>query len=180
VAESTGSLVNSAGLVALGSLFSFVGAWYLFRRGSVAEHARQIAADHQKVLERLQELEVKLATVNQAIIPISTAFQAILIKELTHYHTPEMDALMQKLGPPSSLTENEEIRLGVLLRERTLDMGPLISDSERDAALILLPVARRARIEADTLTGAEDMKLKLVTVAAVVGLPVVVREPDRP
>jgi hypothetical protein len=175
--EATSSFVNSVGLLGLGSAFSFVVAWYWSSRGAATREKDRLASEHEKVLVRLNEMEVKFATVNQAIIPISTAFQAILIKELTHYHTPEMDELMRKVGPPNTLTEDEEIRLAELLRERTLDMGPLISDSERDAALILPAVMRRARTEATTLSGAEELKLRLVTVAAVVGLPVVVTEP---
>ena len=105
-------------------------------------------------------------------IPISTAFQTVLVKQMTHYHTPEMDGLMKKIGPPNTLTEAEEHRLTILLKERTQDMGSEITPSERDAAAILPMVMKRARIEADTLAGAEALKLRLVTVAAVVGLPI--------
>jgi hypothetical protein len=174
------SLLNSVGLLLLAAVVTFLTTAYWFRRNASIKEADRLAVEHQKVLDRLSEMEVKFATVNQAIIPISTAFQAILIKELTHYHTPEMDELMRKIGPPNTLTENEEIRLSVLLRERTLDMGPLISDSERDAALILPAIMKRARIEADKLKGAEELKLRLVTIAAVVGLPVVMTEPGSP
>ena len=104
-------------------------------------------------------------------VPISTAFQAILIKELTHFHTPEMDALMAKIGPPNTLTVVEQERLAVLLNERMKDMGPLISDSERDAARILPAIMKRAKIEQNVITGAEETKVSLVSVAMVVGVP---------
>ena len=170
------SLINSAGLLALGAVFTFFGTWFWTHRKDKADKADKLAEANLLLLSRVSELEGKLALINQAVIPISTAFQAILIKELTHYHTPEMDALMRKVGPPSTLTEAEEERLAQLLLERTTDMGDAISDSERDAAMILPAVMRRARIEASVLTGTKDMGLKLVTVAAVVGLPVTVRE----
>jgi len=105
-------------------------------------------------------------------VPLNMAMQAMLIKELTHYHAPEMDVLMQNLGPPSTLSESEEARLAVLLDERTREMGPLISPSERDAAAILPVIIKRAKAEAEMLAGAEAMKLRLVTVTAVVGVPV--------
>ena len=170
------SLINSAGLLALGAVFTFFGTWFWTHRKDKADKADKLAEANLLLLGRVSELEGKLALINQAVIPISTAFQAILIKELTHYHTPEMDALMRKVGPPSILTDVEEERLGQLLLERTTDMEDAISDSERDAAMILPAVMRRARIEASVLTGTKDMGLKLVTVAAVVGLPVTVRE----
>jgi len=174
----SGSLLNSIGLLLLGTFFTFAATTYWFRRNAAIREAERLATEHQKVLDRLQEMEVKFATVNQAIIPISTAFQAILIKELTHYHTPRMDDLLRKMGPPNLLTPDEEIELERGLRDRTMDMGPLISDSERDAALILLPVARRAKIEATKLADAEALRLRLVSIVSVVGLPIVVTEPD--
>jgi len=169
---ATRALLNSIALLIFASLLTFVAARYWFQRNIALASAKAIADDHQRVLNRLVELETKLALVNQAVIPISTAFQAILIKELTHFHTPEMDALMEKIGPPNTLTDEEERRLAQLLDERTRDMGPLISDAERDAAKILPAVMKRARAEAAVIDTAEGLKLKLVTVAAVVGVPV--------
>src|SRR5678815_4707353 len=95
-------------------------------------------------------------------MPISTAFQAILIKELTHFHTPVMDALMSKIGPPFTLTAAEETELIAALEQRTQDMAAEISDSERDAAKILPLVMKRAKLEALALQP-EDTRLKLVT-----------------
>lgn len=174
--EATQTLLNSVAVAIVSALLGLLSAWVLFRRANQIREADRIATGHIKLLERVADLEGKLALVNQAVIPISTAFQAILIKELTHYHTPEMDGLMTKIGPPNLLTPAEELRLAILLEERTRDMDVQISDSERDAALILPAVMKRARAEAEVLIGAEALKLKLVTVAAVVGLPVVIAE----
>jgi hypothetical protein len=94
---------------------------------------------------RIMELERQMALVSQTSVPISAAFQSALIKDLTHFHTPEMDALMVRLGPPVILTDDEASRLEVLLCERTQNMGEEISDSERDAAAMLPLVMRRVK-----------------------------------
>lgn len=110
--------------------------------------------NHKKRADALRdakiiELEKQLALIAASVVPISTAFQAILIKELTHMHTPVLDALLAKVGPPSSLTEDETEEMAQLLKERALDMGDQISSSERDAAIMLPMVIKRAKIELD-------------------------------
>lgn len=92
---------------------------------------------------RIVALERRIALLNQQTIPISAAFQAILVQDLTHFHTPEMDALMVKLGPPFILTRVETDRLIALLSERERDLGPEVPQSERDAAHMLPLVIRR-------------------------------------
>lgn len=178
----TEPLLTSLGLAVFAALLGVVSALFLSHRKSVKEATIALGIERAKSLTRLNELENKLALVSQAVVPLNLAMQAMLIKELTHYHTPEMDALMAKLGPPSALAVEEEARLAALLDERTRDMGPLISDSERDAAHILPAIIKRARLESETLAGAEAMKLRLVTVAAVVGIPVALSfgETDKP
>lgn len=170
MSEGLRIFLNSLGLTVVASGLSFSAAWYWFSRNAAVKAAEAIATEHAKTLARITELETKLALVNQAVIPISTAFQAILIKELTHYHTPEMDALLVKLGPPSVITIAEQQRLEVLLVARTTDMGPEISGSERDAAAILPAVIRRAQAEADVLISDAFRRIRLATVAAVVSV----------
>jgi uncharacterized protein YfkK (UPF0435 family) len=167
----TQAMVNSLGLLLFGTALSFATAWFWKTKDAAVQKARVLAEENTKLASRVTEVETKLALVNQAVIPISTAFQAILIKELTHFHTPEMDALLVKVGPPNTLTDAEAERLATLLIERTRDMGPQISDAERDAATILPAVMKRARVEADVLDSAEALRLKLVTVATVIGVP---------
>jgi len=170
---ATRTLLTAAGLLVFGAILTFLSTWFWWQRKIVAEKADKLAEENVKVLARLAELESKLALVNQAVVPISNAFQAILIKELTHYHTPELDALLQKIGPPNTLTPEEVERMTKLLEERTGDMGPEITEQEREAAHILPFIVRRAQTEADTLNSADVLKLKLVTVAAVIGVPTV-------
>lgn len=178
------AMINSIAILVFGTALTVVTTWFWKSRDAAVRKAERIAEEHAKTVVRITELEQKLALVNQAVIPISTAFQAILIKELTHYHTPEMDALLVKVGPPITLTPEEEARLAVLLEERTRDMGPQISESERDAATILPAVMKRAREESESLEHdeafklkellkrAEELKLNLVSMVAVRGLPV--------
>ena len=99
-----------------GAALVFVSTLYWV--GRKASHAKAAAATKaaEAVALRVTSLEGKLALVDQAVVPISAAFQAILIKELTHYHTPEMDELLTKVGPPSTLTASEIDDLARLLQ----------------------------------------------------------------
>jgi hypothetical protein len=159
----TQAFVNSIGLVVLAATLTFLATMFWQRRGridrEVERKAEKLAAENNKLTERVLDMEKQLGMLNQAVLPISTAFQAILIKELTHYHTPEMDALMVKIGPPNILTDDEMARLVIMLEERTRDMGSEISDSERDAATMLPLVMKRAKFDLDN-----EKKLQLVSV----------------
>jgi len=117
---------------------------------------------------RITALEQEIAKMNLAVQPLSAAFQAVLIKQLTHIHTPELDALLVKLGPPVTLTAEEEVRLSTLLKERTTDMHDEIDDSEREAAEMLPLVIKRVKAEqgmnkddvVNTLVGVPAQKQK--------------------
>jgi hypothetical protein len=74
-----------------------------------------------------------------------------------------MDELMVKVGPPSILTLEEESELEKLLEERQSDMGPEITDSERDAAQMLPMIIRRAKAEIAAMEGKPAL-FKLVMV----------------
>jgi hypothetical protein len=171
-----GSLFISVGTLLVGALLSWIAALYWFRRDTqrqadLREADRKQAIidsalrEHERLVARIVDLEMKLSVLSQAVVPISTAFQAILIKELTHFHTPRMDDLMNRLGPPSSLSLAEETELGVLLLERERTLDGEISDSERDAAHILPIVIRRAKAEALAMEGKPQL-FKLVTIEA--------------
>jgi hypothetical protein len=94
---------------------------------------------------RISDLERRAALMDIQAVPISAAFQALLVQELTHFHEPEMDALMAKLGPPFSLNEEEAGRLDDLLVKREQELLPIpeVSQRERDAALMLRLLMRR-------------------------------------
>jgi hypothetical protein len=137
----------SAGLLLLGAALTFAAARYWFLRNAAVAEAERIRGEHDRLVARVYELERDSAVVKAAVVPITTAFQALLVKELTHFHTPIMDALLVKVGPPNVLTPAEELQLAALLDERARDMALSIPDSEREAAHILPCVMRRAREE---------------------------------
>jgi hypothetical protein len=163
-------LINSIVLLVIGTGLTFLSTLFWTQRNAAVERAKGLAIEHEKLVARMGEVEAKLGLVTQQVIPFNALMQSILIKELTHYHTPELDALMLKIGPPSTLTDAEQARMTELLEERTRDMGPEISARERGAAAILPEVILRAKAELEQLKDAEAMKLKLVTVTAVVGV----------
>jgi len=164
-------------LLFLSALISFLSVAYwtrLSRRDKERDRVRDEADKkiddetraREDIITRLLKLETSLAVIDQKVVPISTALQAILVKELTHYHTPVMDALLARIGPPSTLSEDEEQQLTEKLYERTQDMGVLISSSERDAAFILPAIMRRAKVECAIMQNvvAHTYVLKFVTV----------------
>jgi hypothetical protein len=162
--------INSVGIALVGSLLTFLTGWFWRSRNAAVKRAEVLAEKHDAVLARLQELETKERITSQALTPIITAFQGILIKQLTHDEKPEMDLLMVKVGPPDVLTPGEYGRLMTLLHERTTDMGVEITPSERDAAVILPVVMRMANEEQKNFShvkGSTD--LKLVTIVSIVG-----------
>jgi len=127
--------------------FSFVLSWYWFQK-RLAAHMLELKHQKDELNKRtLEILERDVAILKQSITPISAAFQAMLVKELTHFHTPEMDALLVKLGPPYSLSWADEQRLVELLQERTSEVSGLLTESERDAASILPAVIKRVKSE---------------------------------
>jgi hypothetical protein len=133
--------------------------------------AAVLATANTALLMRVDDLERQNALISRQTIPISAAFQATLIQDLTHFHTPEMDALLVKLGPPFVLTQREVDRLIMLLEERERDLGGDVGQGERDAARMLPMVIRR--VAADQLrTGlhAEPLVRVFVNRAEVAGM----------
>lgn len=145
------SLIGAAWAAAsalFGAVLAFGGAHYWYGKAAKAHFDAETLDEKKKLMDRVTELEAQLRLVSQSMVPISTAFQAILVKELTHFHTPVMDALLVKLGPPFILTSEEEGQLLIKLAERAAEVGSLMTESERDAATILPMVIRRVKAEA--------------------------------
>ena len=155
--------INSIAIAFLGGGISLLIALLLFYLSGRQKAAQALASANLKLVDRVTDLERQLTSVTQQVVPISAAFQAILIKELTHFHTPEMDALMLKIGPPFTLTDGEAARLGVMLAERQRDMNDQISDSERDAAQMLPMVIKRVLADRER-TGLEAEPLVRILV----------------
>jgi len=168
--------LNGVGWLApmfIGAALSFLAAWFWFRMNANAaerkrlveindKRAERIAQGHDELVARVEANTLMLASMQASVQPISEAYKAMLIKGLTHFHTPEMDALMVKLGPPSTITPEEMARLMVLLKERETVVDAEISDSERDAAHIL-PVIIKRCIEEQS-SAVSDTKLVTVPV----------------
>lgn len=129
------------------SLLSFAGSWYWFSKSRDERIAEAARLAKEEVKNRITALEKELSLVRETVLPISVAMQELLVKQLTHFHTPIMDALLVKIGPPNALTADEEEQLAAALKERAQDMGDKIDASERDAALMLPMIMRRAKIE---------------------------------
>lgn len=165
VALTIDPLVGSVGMLVLSTALAFLAAQYWFQRNQAVKERDRIALEHLALVARVTEIETQSHVLAQAMLPVTAAFQALLVKELTHYHTPEMDALMVKLGPPLTLTEPEAERLAMLLEQRTRDVSAEITASERDAALMMPAVMRRVR--AETLAPPPPT-LRLVAMTAVV------------
>jgi hypothetical protein len=95
---------------------------------------------------KIAALELQIGVLGSQVLPISEVFRSMLIKQLTHYHTPILDALLKKLED-KTITEAEEVEMNAALKQRTLDMDAEISDSERDAAHMLPMLNRRIKEE---------------------------------
>jgi hypothetical protein len=132
-----------------GTLFSAAVAYYVALRKGRRDAQSTEKAD---VVKRLTELERQLGIVGAQVAPFNTAFQSILIKQLTHAHTPYQDALMEKLGEagiPPTITEAEEDALIEVLKKIAAD--PAVPDDERDAAKMLPIQMRRVKRDAEAL-----------------------------
>jgi hypothetical protein len=56
--------------------------------------------------------------------------------------------LLAKVGPPNTLTHDEEKQLSEMMEARSVDMADVISPLERNAAQLLLLIVQRNRLEA--------------------------------
>lgn len=149
-------------LILIAAMVSFLVSLYWHSR----EDARAIRELQEKTVKEMEaqvtSLKTELELVRQAIVPISTAFQSLLIKELTHFHTPVMDAMLAKVGPPYALTDIEEKELIAALDERMKAEGDLMTESERDAAQMLPMVIKRVKAEA--ALGINELQIQLVSI----------------
>lgn len=173
-------LWNSIGVLLLGVAITYF--WRLMdkrvrdayaEKAAIEKKAADIKKGHDELVEQVRALQVKVSVVEQVAAPLNALMQQALIKELTHLHTPEMDALLVKVGgldengvvQPNTLTNDEEERLAVMLKERATEANGRIDTYERDAAIMLPMVLKRVKreVEASKLV---DPELKLVAVVS--------------
>lgn len=146
-------ILNSAGLALLGAALTFIAARYWYRK----------AAD-KELRARVAELEKQQSLTNLVAQPIWAAIQAKLVAELTHFHEPATDALLEKLGPPCIITDAEMAELEAAMLKRELELNGMIPPDERDAARMLIPVTRRVKAEAEAMAAASQIELQMVAV----------------
>jgi hypothetical protein len=147
-------LIQSAPLGITGVLSFGAAYWMASRKDKKAGQDANAA--------RLAVVESQLALLQQSIQPISVAFQSILIKQLTHYHTPKLDALLKKLGPPFALSNEEEEELITELKLRTQEVAPTVDESERVSAAMLPYVMQRVKLEREELARKQSLILVAV------------------
>lgn len=150
-------------LITIGSILFAAAISYYFALRKGRKDAESKAEDN--VLERIGELERQLGIVGAQVAPFNVAFQSMLVKQLTHFHTPENDRLLAKLGGvnvPPTITDEEEAELHVALQAIVDD--PTIPADERDAAEMLPIQIRRVKREAEELAKGEA---KLVDIQVV-------------
>ena len=115
--------------------------------GKTATKVKDVHDKNEETQKEIAELRLQLALVGASVAPISVAFQAILIKELTHFTLQRWMRCWLRSGPPNVLSDEEFDRLAVMLAERSKDLGEEMSARERDAAFILPAVMRRVSEE---------------------------------
>jgi hypothetical protein len=147
---------------------SFAAAWFWFTKNAAVQRAAVIKAEHEALISRVTELELRERVAEEKITPIATAFQALLIKTLTHADREEMDSLLFKLGPPDTLNNEERTRLMIMLKERGAGSGAALTSDEREAAMILPAVMKIAAEEQANMDHAGSLRgLKLVTIISI-------------
>src|ERR1700721_995874 len=72
-------------------LSTFLTTLYFNLRAASATRVKAVNDENDTIRNRLIDLETKMALLNAAVVPISTAFQAILIKEQKFFHPPEWE-----------------------------------------------------------------------------------------
>lgn len=135
---------NSIGLIVLTAALSFMAAKYWNSKANKKAALAEVKKTDDERDAKIQDLQNQLSVLTATFTPISAAFQAVLIKQLTHFHTPEMDALLIK-AEKNGLSNSEAERLRDMLLERSQDLNGKIDDSEREAALMLPYVMNRVR-----------------------------------
>lgn len=153
-------------LIAVASIiFAAAISYYFALRKARNESASEDDAD---LVKRISELEKQLAIVGTQIAPLNTVFQSMLVKQLTHAHTPYQDALMKKLGGegiPPTITEEEEVALVEVLKQIAAD--PAVPEAEREAAKILPTQMKRVKRDAQALASGEARLVDIQVVGRV-------------
>lgn len=144
--------------VVVGSFLTLIVGLYFYYRRSRQDAAEKIADSTKELTEQVRDLERELEGIKANVKPFSVALQDVLTRRLTNFHTPILDALLQKVGPEMSV-EDEELLREALLR-RVDELNGHLEELERDAAIMLPMVMRWVRAEQGNTDG--DLQVVLV------------------
>lgn len=152
-------LVQGVILLSAGALLTLLATWFW---------KRNAAKDADK--GRLSALEQQMAVLTAEAQPINAYVQAMAIAKLTHFHTPETDKLLAKVGTNTRLSEPDVEKLALALKQREVVVDSEVDEEERIWARIFPDIVRLARIEAERLESKEETprEIALVSVPAVV------------
>lgn len=127
---------------------------------------RNAAKDVDK--SRITELEKQMAILTAEAKPINAYVQAMAIQKLTHFHTPQTDELLARVGANEKLSELDVEKLAAALREREVTVDSEVDEEERIWARIFPDIVRLKQIEAERLASTEETPrdIALVSVPA--------------
>lgn len=110
------------------------------------EHAAEIDR-RERSEKRMTEMELQLAVMSAEAKPVQAFMLQVAINKMTHFHTERMDELLSKVGPPSTLTADEEVELETLRQERMVEVHDVV-DREEQILAEMFPLQRElAEIE---------------------------------
>lgn len=144
-------LVIAGGVVVslFAGTFAFVYSRIGQSRNTKSEAERRILErakeDVEKEKEKVVELQREVAIMKAAAIPITAAFQAMLVSGLRHHHAPALDEVLDKMTAGERLTPKDlKIREEGLAKRQN---DPNADEAERIKAKILPDIERLAELE---------------------------------
>lgn len=151
-------LVQGALLLLAAAALTFLATWF-WKRSAVKDVDKG----------RITKLEQQLAVLMAEAQPINAYVQAMAIAKLTHFHTPETDELLAKVGANKRLSEPDVQRLATAMKEREVVVDSEVDEEERIWARIFPDIVRLAKIEAERLASTEETPrdVALVSVPAI-------------
>jgi hypothetical protein len=156
----------SFGTMLAGAVVGFFGTRYWRKRDRMQKMIDRRAASSALTLDKVLELESQLAQLKLTVTPITDAMQQLLIKKLTHFHTPILDALMQR-ALSGIITPEENAKMERLLVEREKELDTEVNEYERICARILPDVIRLVILSHDEETDPAALQLLVVSVPVV-------------
>lgn len=126
-------------------------------------------------------IKVAMSKLDTQVSPLWAKVQAQISADLHHPHPQykEMDDLLEKLEA-ITITSEERARLEVLLVQRSHDMSPMISNSQRESAVIMIQVMKKVLREAEESPVDAKGKVELVQMPSADAKPQESHPPNMP